>query len=98
MQNQAAERRLDMAARAAETVVKIEMAEGGIEIVAPQQADHPAAEPDAFRIAGRSVKHALRFGVFVDLLGFLGRVLAGRSLLSAGFASLLWAKAGEMTG
>ena len=32
------------------------MAEGGVEIVAPQQADHPPAEPDAFRIAGRPAR------------------------------------------
>src|ERR1700722_5986042 len=35
MQEQAAEGCLDMAARAAEAVVQVEMAEGGIEIVAP---------------------------------------------------------------
>ena len=50
----AAEGRLDMAAGAAEAVVEIEMAEGGIEIVAPQQADHAAAQPDAFGIPGRA--------------------------------------------
>src|SRR5579864_6596786 len=48
MLQQAAEGRLDMAARAAEAVVKVEMPERGIEIVAPQQADYPAAEPHAF--------------------------------------------------
>src|SRR3974390_1852669 len=35
MQNQAAECHLDMAARAAETVIKIEVAKGRVEIVAP---------------------------------------------------------------
>jgi hypothetical protein len=35
---QAAERRLDMAAGAAEPVVEVEMAEGGVEVVAPHQA------------------------------------------------------------
>ena len=30
------------------------MAKGGVEIVPPQQADYPAAEPDAFRVAGRA--------------------------------------------
>ncbi len=78
MQEEAAERRLDMAARAAEAVVKIEMAEGRIEIVAPQQADHPATEPDAFGIAGRTAQRLLRFGKFVDLLRLLGRLLAVR--------------------
>ena len=51
--DQAAEGRLDMGARAAEAVVKIEMAECGVEVVAPKQADDAAAKPDAFRIAGR---------------------------------------------
>ena len=67
-----------MAARAAEAVVQVEMAEGGIEIVAPQQADHPAAEPDAFGIAGRPPQRLLRFGKFIDLLRLLGRLLAVR--------------------
>ena len=68
----------------AETVVKIEVAESGIEIVAPEQADHAPAEPHAFRIAGRSVNRMLRFGVFVDLLGFFGGILAGWRLLRSG--------------
>ena len=46
--------------RAAEAVVEIEMAEGGIEIVAPEQADHPPAEPDAFRIAGGPAEQLAR--------------------------------------
>ena len=78
MQEEAAKGRLDMAARAAEAVVKVEMAEGGIEIVAPQQADHPAAEPDAFGIARRTAQRLLRFGEFVDLLRLLGWLLAVR--------------------
>jgi hypothetical protein len=41
--DEAAERGLDMSARTAETVVEIEMAEGGIEIVAPKKADDAAA-------------------------------------------------------
>src|SRR5215468_10668867 len=56
---QAAEARLDMAARAAEAVIEVEMAEGGVEVVQPHQADHAAAEPDAFRIAGRAVNGLL---------------------------------------
>ena len=51
--DEAAETRLDVGARAAETVVEIKVAESGIEVVAPQQADHPPAKPNAFRIAGR---------------------------------------------
>ena len=73
--HQAAEGGLDMGARAAEAVVKVEVAEGGVEVVAPQQADHPAAEPDAFRIAGRAGQDTRGLGDFVDLfLGFLGGV------------------------
>ena len=71
----AAERRLDVRAGAAEAVVKVEMAESGVEVVPPQQADHPPAEPDAFRIAGRAGDRAAGLGELVDLaLGFLGGV------------------------
>ncbi len=75
---QAAEARLDMAAGAAEAVIEVEMAEGGIEVVQPHQADHAAAEPDAFRIAGRAINGLLgldEFGrlalVFLDRIGGL---------------------------
>src|SRR5258705_10378516 len=44
--DQAAEGRLDMVRRAAEAVVEIEVAEGGCEIVASEQADHPPTKPD----------------------------------------------------
>ena len=64
-----------MGARTAEAVVKVEMAKGGIEIVAPQQADDAAAEPDAFGIARRPGERMLRFGKFIDLLGLFGRLL-----------------------
>jgi len=47
VQNEATERRLDMAGWTAEAVIEIEMAEGGLEVVAPEQAHHPTAEPDA---------------------------------------------------
>jgi len=49
---QAAKRRLDVSAGTTEAVVEIEVAKGGIEVVAPYQADHAAAEPDAFGVAG----------------------------------------------
>ena len=42
-----------MAAGAAEAIIEIEMAEGGVEIVAPHQHDDAPTEPDAFRISGR---------------------------------------------
>src|SRR6185312_10932273 len=69
MQDQAAERGLDMAGRTAEPVVQIEVAKRRLDIVAPQQADDAAAEPDAFRIAGRSVHGLLDLGILLDLLG-----------------------------
>src|SRR5712691_6054883 len=71
--NDAAEGRLDVAGRATEAVVKIEMAESRIEIVAPEQADHPPAEPQAFRIGRRTAQKLFGFGELVD---FLLRVLA----------------------
>src|SRR5665647_3315955 len=78
--DQAAESGLDMGARAAETIVKIEMAEGGVEVVPPQQADHAAAEPDAFRVAGGAGQQPGRFGDLIDLLlAFLGSI-GGRLL------------------
>jgi len=66
--DQAAESGLDMRTRAAEAVVKVEMPEGRIEVVAPEQANHAAAEPDAFRVAGRPAQGAGSLGDFVDLL------------------------------
>ena len=67
VQDQAAKCRLDVAAWAAETVVKIEVAEGRIEVVAQSPADHPATQPDAFRIAGWAIQDALGFGhILVD--------------------------------
>ncbi len=72
-----------MAAGAAEPVVEIEMAERGIEVVAPHQADDPAAEPDAFGVAARAVDGLGRLDEFVGLaLVFLGSVggIGGRLL------------------
>jgi len=81
VQDQAAEARLDVGARAAETVVEIEMAEGGVEIVSPEQVDDAAAEPHAFRIAGRSAHRALGFGELIDLLRLFCLLLPGRRRL-----------------
>ena len=64
---QAAEGRLDMAAGAAEPVVEIEVPERGIEVVAPHQANHPAAEPDAFGVSARAVDGLGRLDEFVGL-------------------------------
>ena len=72
-----------MAAGAAETVIEVEVAEGGIEVVAPHQADHAAAEPDAFGIAGRAVDGLRGLGEFVGLaLVFLGGVGVGGGVLA----------------
>jgi hypothetical protein len=72
---QAAESGLDMTARAAETVVEIQMAKGGIEVVAPHQAYDAPAEPDAFRVAGWAIDGLGGFSEFVGLaLVFLGGV------------------------
>jgi len=56
-----------MSARTAESVVEIEVTEGGVEIVEPHQADDPTAEPNAFRVAGRAVDGLLGFDELVGL-------------------------------
>jgi len=71
---QAAEGRLDMPAGATEAVVKIEMPEGGIEIVHPHQANDAATEPDAFGVSGRAVNG---LGGFHELVGLALAVLGG---------------------
>ena len=80
---QAAERRLDVTAGTAEPVVKIEMPKSGVEIVEPHQADHAAAEPDAFRVSGRAIDGLRGLDEFVGLaLIVLGGI--GRGLVAAG--------------
>ena len=64
---QTTKRRLDVAAGAAETVVQIEMPERSVEIVEPHQADHAAAQPDAFRIAGGAVDDLRGLDEFIGL-------------------------------
>ena len=69
-----------MGARAAEPVIKIQVAEGRIEIIAPEQVNHTAAKPDAFGITGRAGQCPRCLRDLVDLfLGFLGCV-GGRFL------------------
>src|SRR6476661_5342294 len=71
----AAEGRLDMGPRTAEPIVQVEVAEGGVHVIPPHQSDHPAAEPDAFRIAGRPIYQSSGFRKLVDLArGILGRI------------------------
>ena len=88
----AAERCLDVRPGASKPVIKVEMAKGGVHIVPPHQTDHPPAEPDAFRVAGRAGHQTGRLGELVDLaLGVLGRIcrLGGRRLVGAlGVAAL----------
>ena len=92
---QAAKRRLDVTTGTAEPVVKIEMAKCGVEIVIPHQADHTAAEPDAFRISGRAIDGLRRLDEFVGsaliILGGIGSGCGGRLarlILGAGIAAL----------
>src|ERR1700722_54102 len=76
----ATERYLDVLAGAAEPVVKIEVAERGVEVVARHQADRPLAEPDAFGARGRARHDPSRLGNLVDAGGVLAG-LAGLALL-----------------
>ena len=67
-----------MAAGAAEPVVEIEVAEGGVEVVDPHQSHDATAEPDAFGVAGRAVDGLRGLGEFVGLaLVFLGGIGGG---------------------
>jgi hypothetical protein len=63
-----------MAARAAKPVVKIEMAERGVEVVPRYQNHSPAAEPNAFGVSSRAINRLRRFHEFV---GFALIVLGG---------------------
>jgi hypothetical protein len=72
---QATEGGLDMIARATKTVVKLKVTKGGIEVVAPHQANNAPPEPDTFRVAGRAIDSLGGFGEFIGLaLVFLGGV------------------------
>src|SRR5208282_216834 len=83
----------------AESIVEVEMAEGGVEIVAPEQTDHAAAEPYAFGMARRPVQRLLRFGKLVDLLrlfaGFLARSGSRRRRLVRRFGVVVLGKSGR---
>ena len=75
---QAPESRLDVTAGTAKTVIKIEMPKRGVEIVLPHQAHHATAEPDAFRVSGRSVDDLRR------LHELIGLALVGYGVLAIG--------------
>ena len=83
-----AERRLDVPAGASEPIVEVEVAERGVQIVAPQQADDAAAKPDTLLIAGGTLDQPANLGDFVYPLGdslapvarcgfWIGRFLVG---------------------
>ena len=71
---QAAKGRLDVSARAAEPIIEVEMAKGGVEIVPPHQPHHAPAKPDAFRVPSRAVDG---LGGLDEFVGFLLIVLGG---------------------
>ena len=95
---QAAERGLDVPAGTAEPVVKIEMTKGGVEIVAPHQPNDTPAEPNTFRVSGRTIDHLRRFNEFIRLVlavfGGIGRT-GGRfaGLILGGRVAALGARA-----
>src|SRR5512147_3105365 len=80
-----------MLRRAAETVVKIDVAARGIHVVAPEEARDAPPGPHAFRRAGGACELGLGFLIFSDGLGrflLLGLGLTG-GLLVAGLLGRL---------
>jgi hypothetical protein len=72
---QATKSGLHMSAGAAEPVVKVEVAKGGIKVIDPHQPNHAAAKPDAFGVTSWTVNSLGGFGELVGLaLVVLGRV------------------------
>lgn len=82
---QATEGSLDVPARAAKAIIKVDMAKGGVEIVDPDQLHHASPEPDAFGISGWAVDGLRRLDELVGLalifLGRIGRTIGGRLAL-----------------
>src|SRR5262249_48889165 len=76
--DQAAEGSLDVGAWAAEAVVKLDVTEGGVQVVHEHQPDGAPAGPYAFRMTRRPADHATGFG---QLLGTLFGCLPGRIFL-----------------
>jgi hypothetical protein len=75
-----------------EAIVEIEVAERGIQVIAPHQAHDPPAQPNAFRMAGRAAQNLGSLGEFVELslaifLGF-GVAIGGWRLGSLGIRVL----------
>jgi hypothetical protein len=92
---QAAEGRLDVTARAAKTVVQVEVAEGGIEVIAPHQANHAPSEPDAFRVTGRTVDGLGGFGEFVGFALIVPRGIRRARGRLAGLVRVGWPALGQ---
>ena len=88
----APERSLDMAAGAAEPLVKIKMAERSVEVVTPHQANHAASQPDAFGISSGAIDGLCRLYELARLalafLGCIGWSLFGRIVLRSKIAAL----------
>ncbi len=89
-----------MPAGTAEPVVEIEVTKGGVEVVAPHQANDTAAEPDAFRVSGGTIDHLRRLDEFIRLvlavlggIGGTGGRLAG--LILGGGVSALGSRASK---
>src|ERR1700733_11315158 len=74
----ATEADLDVLARTTEPIVEIEVAESGIEVVAPHQADRPFAQPDAFGTGGGAAHGAAGVGHLVEPPGLLAAIGFGR--------------------
>ena len=83
---QAAEGGLDVPAGATETVVKVEVAKGRVQVVAPHQANDAPAEPDAFRVTGRTIDRLRGLGKFI---GSALVVLGGVGTARGGLAGLI---------
>jgi hypothetical protein len=80
----AAEGHLNVAGWTAEPLVKVEMTEGGIEILAPQQADHTGSNPKTFGVCGRTAKDLLGLDVCVNLAA------VGASITYGGAVESFW--------
>jgi hypothetical protein len=83
---EAAKGSLNVSARTAEPVIQIEMPERGVQIVAPHQSNDATAEPNAFRITGRSVDNLRRFRELVDF----ALIVPGGVRLGWSAGILLW--------
>src|SRR5262249_42017353 len=91
VQNEAPERHLDVAAGAAEPVVKVEMPEGRIQVVAPEQATTRRPSQTHSRLPAGALRARCASANSSLLLTSLAPSLAGAGCWSAGLASLFCA-------